>query len=77
MRLQPYVGLPNILAEKMLVPELLQDEATAPNIADAVFKIITDTGYAEKIQADFLKMHLVLKQDSAKKAASIVLSYLK
>jgi len=77
MRLQPYVGLPNILAEKMLVPELLQDEATAHNIAEAVFKMMTDTGYAEKIKADFQKMHLVLKQDSAKKAADIVLSYLK
>jgi len=77
MRLQPYVGLPNILAEKMLVPELLQEEATARKIADAVLKMIVDADDAEKIKAEFLKMHLELKQDSAKKAASIVLGFLK
>ncbi len=76
MRLQPYVGLPNILAEKMLVPELLQENATAQNIADAIFKIMSDTDYAEKIKADFMRMHQNLKQNSAQKAANIVLGLL-
>src|SRR4029078_4334315 len=33
--LLPYVGLPNILAGRFVVPELLQDDATAANLAPA------------------------------------------
>ena len=35
-----YVGLPNIIAEKMIVPELLQDEATGLRIFEETKKII-------------------------------------
>src|SRR5690554_6389527 len=39
------VGLPNILAQEFIVPELLQDEATPENLADASWKALTDTTY--------------------------------
>src|SRR6476620_11775942 len=35
MRYQPWVGLPNILCEEFVVPELLQHEATPTALADA------------------------------------------
>ena len=34
--LLPYVGLPNILAGEFVVPELLQDDATPANLAQAL-----------------------------------------
>ncbi len=35
-----YVGLPNIIANESIVPELLQDKMTSQSIADAVIKYI-------------------------------------
>lgn len=76
MRYQPYVGLPNILAGKFLVPELLQDDATAQNIADASLRLLSDKNYLVELKQAFTKIHLSLKQNSASKAAKVVLSYL-
>jgi lipid-A-disaccharide synthase len=76
MRLQPYVGLPNILAGKMIVPEFLQDDATVKNISDAILQMQVDEDYVQKIRIEFSRLHQQLKQNSAKKAADIVLAHL-
>ena len=76
MRYQPYVGLPNILAGRFLVPELLQDDATPQNLADATQRLLGDATYVAEIKQEFTKIHLSLKQNTAEKAASVILSYL-
>ena len=76
MRYQPYVGLPNILAGKFLVPELLQNDATPQKLADAVSRLLSDDAYLKEIKQEFTTIHHNLKQNSAKKAADVVLSYL-
>ena len=76
MRLQPYVGLPNILAEKMIVPEFLQQEATVNNITEAILKMQQDEDYVQRVKSEFLRIHHMLKQNSAQKAADIVLAHL-
>jgi len=38
----PYIGLVNIIAGEMLVPELLQNEATPMNIADKTIEMLQD-----------------------------------
>lgn len=76
MRLQPYVGLPNILAGKFVVPELLQDDATPEKLAEASLKLVSDTNYIAEIKAEFTKIHISLRQDTAEKAAVAILSHL-
>ena len=76
MRYQPYVGLPNILAGKFLVPELLQHDATPQKLADAVASLLSDDAYLKEINQEFTTIHHKLKQNSAKKAADVVLSFL-
>ena len=76
MRLQPYVGLPNILAEKFIVPELLQDDSTPEKLAEATIKLISNTTYISEIKAEFTKIHFSLKQNSAEKAANVILAHL-
>jgi lipid-A-disaccharide synthase len=77
MRYQPFVGLPNILAGKFLVPELLQQEATPQNLVDATTRLLSDTNYCDEIKHIFTNIHLNLKQNTAEKAAAVILSYLK
>jgi lipid-A-disaccharide synthase len=76
MHLQPYVGLPNILAEKFVVPELLQQDSTPEKIAEAAIKLISDTNRIAEIKDEFTKIHHSLKQNTAEKAATAILSYL-
>jgi lipid-A-disaccharide synthase len=76
MQYLPYVGLPNILAGKFLVPELLQHEATPQNIADATLRLLSDKSYLKTLKEAFTDIHHSLKQNSAAKAAKVVLSYL-
>ncbi len=77
MNYLPYVGLPNILAGKFLVPELMQDEATPEKLAETTLKLLGDQTYVEEIKHEFMKIHQSLKQNTAEKAAKAVLSYLK
>ncbi|MEQ1674905.1 MAG: lipid-A-disaccharide synthase, partial [Candidatus Nitrotoga sp.] len=75
-KLQPYVGLPNVLAGKFVVPEILQDDATPENLAQELLKLMEDKKAMEELEAQFTTMHLQLKQDTAQKAAQALLPYL-
>jgi len=77
MNYLPYVGLPNVLAGKFLVPELLQKEATPEKIADTLTKLVNDQENLKNLKQEFADIHTSLKQNSAQKAAEVVLSYLK
>jgi lipid-A-disaccharide synthase len=76
MNYLPYVGLPNVLAGKFLVPELLQHNATPENISAAVMQLLNDPANLKEIKNEFTEIHKSLRQDSAEKAAAVVLSYL-
>ncbi|HXR00181.1 MAG TPA: lipid-A-disaccharide synthase [Pseudomonas sp.] len=67
----PYVSLPNLLAQRLLVPELLQDAATAQALADTLLPLL-DNG-AEQT-AGFDAIHRTLRRDASNQAADAVLS---
>jgi lipid-A-disaccharide synthase len=73
---QPYVGLPNILAEKFVVPEILQDDATPQNLAQALLNLVNNKKAVEQLEQIFGNMHHTLRQDTAQKAAAAILPYL-
>lgn len=72
----PYVGLPNILAGKFVVPELLQDDATPENLAQALLNLVSNRQAVAELENIFTDMHVALRQDTASKAAQAVLQYL-
>ncbi|MFZ3088375.1 MAG: lipid-A-disaccharide synthase [Methylotenera sp.] len=76
MRLQPYVGLPNILAGKLVVPELLQDDATPDKLAEAALTLIADADKLAEIKKEFTDIHHSLRQNTAEKAAAAILAHL-
>lgn len=72
----PYVGLPNILSGKFVVPELLQDDATPENLAQALLNLVGNKNAVKELEERFSNMHQVLKQDAANKAADAVIAVL-
>lgn len=76
MRYLPWVGLPNILAGRYVVPEFLQDEATPENLAQALGNLLADKPARAAIERVFAGIHRLLRQDTAQKAAGAVLPYL-
>jgi lipid-A-disaccharide synthase len=72
---QPYVGLPNILAGKFVVPELLQEDATPENLAQALVNLVNDKGAVAQLEDIFTEMHLALRQNTAQKAAAAIMPY--
>jgi len=46
----PFIGLPNIMAGKGIVKELIQHEASPENLAAEIGKILTDAAYASQIR---------------------------
>ncbi|GFM82095.1 lipid-A-disaccharide synthase [Pseudomonas cichorii] len=69
----PYVSLPNLLAQRLLVPELLQDAATPEALARTLLPLL-DNG---QVQTEgFDEIHRILRRDASNQAADAVLSLL-
>ncbi len=73
---QPYVGLPNILSGKFVVPELLQDEATPENLSRALINLMQDEAVIRKLEDVFAEMQRSLRQNTAEKASLAILPLL-
>lgn len=72
MSYQPWIGLPNILAGRFVVPEFLQDEATPENLAQAMGNLASEKELAMKIEQVFDDIHSQLRQGTAEKAAGAI-----
>lgn len=72
----PYYGLPNILCGRFVVPELMQEDATPENLAQALLNLVNDKQAVAELEQTFLELHRTLRQDTAHKAASAILPYL-
>ncbi|MDP4029323.1 MAG: lipid-A-disaccharide synthase [Gallionella sp.] len=75
-RYQPYFGLPNILSERFVVPELIQEDATPENLAQALLNLVNDKDAVIQLEETFRKLHQTLRQNTAQKAAAAILPYL-
>jgi lipid-A-disaccharide synthase len=76
MNYLPYVGLPNILAGKSVVPELLQNDATPEKLSETILKLIGDKEALADIRREFLAIHHTLRQNTEEKAAQAILGML-
>ncbi|AYC32089.1 lipid-A-disaccharide synthase [Pseudomonas cavernae] len=66
----PYISLPNLLAQRLLVPELIQEAATAEALAQTMAPLL-DGG---EVQTEgFDAIHRTLRQDASRVAATAVL----
>jgi lipid-A-disaccharide synthase len=67
----PYASIPNLLADKMLVPEFIQDQATVDNLVSAVVQAF-DPLEQQAVIAEFEQLHQQLTVDSGTLAAAAI-----
>jgi lipid-A-disaccharide synthase len=75
--LLPYVGLPNILAGRFVVPEMLQDDATPGNLALAAANLYDDTLTRRRLEALFAGFAASLAADTGRLSADAVAAELR
>ena len=68
----PFIGLPNLLAEKQLAKEFIQNEATPENIAPEMLNLLRSEARAELL-AEYERLHLLLRRGANKRAADAVI----
>lgn len=69
-----YIGLPNLLANRSLVPELIQHDATPEKLASEVMKMVNSPERVDALQQAFLDIHSSLKKDASEVAANAILA---
>jgi lipid-A-disaccharide synthase len=74
--LLPYVGLPNILSGEFVVPELLQEEATPQNLAQALGNWLDAKPAREALRERFGRLHAALACDHDARVADALRPYL-
>ena len=70
----PDIGLPNIVAGRRIVPELLQDNANPQNIACETLKLLTNEQVYSKVKGDLADVKAKLGQTGAvNRVAQVIL----
>jgi lipid-A-disaccharide synthase len=75
--LQPWVGLPNILAGEFVVPELLQNQATPQALADHALAWLDDPQRCYQLKQRFTQLHQDLLRDTETLATDAIEKILK
>ena len=66
----PYIGMVNILADKPVVKEFIQAQATPKNVAGEINKLLTDDHYRESMQSELEKVKEMLGGGGAHEKAA-------
>lgn len=68
----PFISLPNLLAGRELVPELLQDQVTAPVVSAEVLAWLDDPARQDSLYDAFERIHQAIRLDADQQAATAV-----
>lgn len=69
----PFFSLPNLLAQRALVPELLQQEVCAEVIGPLLLQQLDNANHRETLIAEFQQIHRGLARQASERAADVVL----
>ncbi|PJJ99073.1 lipid-A-disaccharide synthase [Lysobacteraceae bacterium NML91-0213] len=65
-------SLPNVLAGKPVIPELIQEDCTAERLSAAVLGFLQDPAAAAALQPRFTEIHRSLRRDASARAADVI-----
>lgn len=74
----PFLSMVNLVADRKVVPELIQDEMSADSIAHAAAELLSDERRADRMRIDlaFVRAALTQEGDPLRRAAGIVVETL-
>ena len=72
----PYVAIANLLSERMLAPEFLQEACRAETMGQALLDFLDNPQRREEVAQRYLEIHRQLRRDSANRAAEAILKLL-
>jgi len=73
-----FFALANLIADREIVPELLQDEATPERISSELYKLLFEESLKEKMKADFKTVQTLLgKPGASNRAAALALELIR
>jgi lipid-A-disaccharide synthase len=70
------IGLPNIVLDKSIIPELIQDEVNPINIAENLKNILTSKNEYKRISDDLKNLHEILGSRSVSNEVSTIIEEL-
>lgn len=73
----PYVSLPNLLAGREIVTELLQHDCVPDKLAAALLPLLEDSPQSEQLKQTFLELHQSIRCGADEQAAQAVLELAK
>jgi lipid-A-disaccharide synthase len=68
----PFIGMPNLIAERPVVPELLQDDATADRMTAEVARFLDDPAYAAATRTALAELRPALGGGGAAERAAAI-----
>ncbi|MCL6272001.1 lipid-A-disaccharide synthase [Sansalvadorimonas sp. 2012CJ34-2] len=68
-----FCSLPNLLAGKEIIPEILQEEATAEALCQATLSCLDKSEHNRELTEEYYRIHRELKQDASARAAEAVM----
>jgi lipid-A-disaccharide synthase len=71
-KMQPWIGLPNILCQEFVVPEFLQDAATPQALAQALLDWFAQPEKIRALENRFTALHTELQRDTASLASHAI-----
>ncbi|MET0379526.1 MAG: lipid-A-disaccharide synthase [Spongiibacteraceae bacterium] len=72
-----FISLPNLVADRALVPEVLQEDVRADVLGPLLLERLGDTVRRDQLAQDFLQLHEQLRRDASARAARAVLELLR
>lgn len=73
----PWIGLPNILCNETIVPERVQQEMNAPQLASDVLSWLDSPQKVQVLQSRFTELHHLLRCDTAQAATYAIAEFIK
>ena len=68
----PYIALPNLLANREIIPEFIQDNASPDRLAEALFTTLDFAYDTQKICTPFTEIHQMLKKNAGQTGAAAI-----
>ncbi|MGD9590927.1 MAG: lipid-A-disaccharide synthase [Candidatus Berkiella sp.] len=73
----PFIGLPNLLANKMVMPEYIQSEVKPQEMAEQIMTYLSNPELQQGLTKTYEEIHHLIKQDAGETAANAISQLLK